>query len=405
MDILLGLSIGIIIGLGIGIGAAYLWYQQQQSGLKDTQDQFKSELSTQMREMIGSLSSDALKQNTDQFMQLAGEKLKHQGTVHEKELDGKKGLIDQTLVSMKKELDTVKTTMQSLEKDREQKFGQLSSQLKSSHEQTNLLLNTTTQLKEALASSKIRGQWGERMAEDVLRLSGFIEGVNYSKQRSLDYSRNIPDFTFHLPKDMTLNMDVKFPLRQYMNYLESENEHEREQFKKEFMKDVKMRIKEVASKDYINPQENTLDYVLVFIPNEQVYGFINEENREILDIALAQKVIFCSPMTLYALLAVIRQAIDNFTFEKKAHEMLKHLGEFNKQWQRFKESMEKMGKRIEDSQKEYTNLMTTRKNQLDKPLLKIEALKEETTDNSSLNDPSPDDKSIPSEEVFRLDGA
>ena len=84
MDILLGLSIGIIIGLGIGNGAAYLWYQQQQSGLKDTQDQFKSELSAQMREMIGSLSSDALKQNTDQFMQLAGEKLKHQGTVHEK---------------------------------------------------------------------------------------------------------------------------------------------------------------------------------------------------------------------------------------------------------------------------------------------------------------------------------
>ncbi|RAP34438.1 DNA recombination protein RmuC, partial [Candidatus Marinamargulisbacteria bacterium SCGC AG-439-L15] len=116
--------------------------------------------------------------------------------------------------------------------------------------------------------------------------------------------------------------------------------------------------------------------VLVFIPNEQIYGFINEENRSLLDDALAQKVIFCSPMTLYALLAVIRQALDNFTFEKKAHEMLKHLGEFNKQWQKFKDSMEKMGKRIEDAQREYTTLMTTRKNQLDKPLLKIDEMKE-----------------------------
>ena len=376
MDNIIGFILGLLFGAGIGAAAVYFWYKQQAAGFQKTQEHFKSELSAQMKEMMGTLSHDALKKNTDQFMQLAGEKLKHQSHLQEKDLEGKKGLIDQTLVTMKKELDKVQTTMQTLEKDREQKFGQLSSQLKSSHQQTNLLLNTTTQLKEALASSKIRGQWGERMAEDVLRLSGFIEGINYSKQKSLDYSRNIPDFTFHLPKNMTLNMDVKFPLRQYMNYLESENDLEKEQFKKEFMRDVKTRIKEVSSKDYINPQENTLDYVLVFIPNEKVYGFINEENRDLLDIALEQKVIFCSPMTLYALLAVIRQAIDNFTFEKKAHEMLKHLGEFNKQWQRFKESMEKMGKRIDDSQKEYANLMTTRKNQLDKPLLKIEELKD-----------------------------
>ena len=221
-------------------------------------------------------------------------------------------------------MEHVQKTVHTIEKDREQKFGQLGQYLKMTNMNTQELTRTTTQLKEALASSKTRGQWGERMAEDVLRLSGFIEGVNYSKQKSLEYSRNIPDFTFHLPKNMTLNMDVKFPLRQYMNYLESENETERDSFKKEFMRDVKNRIKEVSSKDYINPQENTLDYVLVFIPNEKIYGFINEENRDILDIALEQKVIFCSPMTLYALLAVIRQAIDNFTFEKKAHDMIHH---------------------------------------------------------------------------------
>ncbi|RAP31926.1 DNA recombination protein RmuC, partial [Candidatus Marinamargulisbacteria bacterium SCGC AG-439-L15] len=192
MDLILGIIIGATIGIGIGAFLAHLWQKKQEDNLNDTQATFKNELNAHMKDMMSELSSNALKKNTDHFMQIASEKLKNQGSLQEKELDGKKGLIDQTLVTMKKELDKVQTTMQTLEKDREQKFGQLSSQLKSSHDQTNLLLNTTTQLKEALASSKIRGQWGERMAEDVLRLSGFIEGVNYSKQKSLDYSRNIP---------------------------------------------------------------------------------------------------------------------------------------------------------------------------------------------------------------------
>jgi len=375
--LLLGLILGMFLG---GIGTFIIMQKSKESQEKNALD---------LNQKFQEISSDLLQKNAESFLNLATSKLDSQSTaqtqLHTKELDSKKGLIDQTLTQIKQEMEKVQKTVTTIEKDREQKFGELGQYLKMTNMNTQELSRTTTQLKEALASSKVRGQWGERMAEDVLRLAGFIEGVNYSKQKSLDYSRNIPDFTFHLPKNMTLNMDVKFPLRQYMNYLESTNTTEKDQFKKEFLKDVKLRVKEVSSKDYINPQENTLDYVLVFIPNESIYGFINEENREILDTALQQKVIFCSPMTLYALLAVIRQALDNFTFEKKANEMLKHLGEFNKQWQKFKESLEKMGRRLDDTQKEFVNLITTRKNQLDKPLLKIEEIKEQTQNQGKLN--------------------
>ena len=59
------------------------------------------------------------------------------------------------------------------------------------------LQDTANHLRQALVSTKARGQWGERMAEDVLRLAGFIEGVNYLKQKVLEAARLAPGL--HLP--------------------------------------------------------------------------------------------------------------------------------------------------------------------------------------------------------------
>ena len=128
---------------------------------------------------------------------------------------------------------------------------------------------------------------------------------------------------------------------------------------------------------YINPAENTVDYMIVFIPNEQVYAFINENDISLLDEALKNKVILCSPITLYAILAVIRQGVENFNLEKTASEILSLLGTFNKQWESFFRSMEKMGKKIEEAQFEFNHLTTTRRNQLERPLKKIEELRKQ----------------------------
>ena len=115
--------------------------------------------------------------------------------------------------------------------------------------------------------------------------------------------------------------------------------------------------------------------MIVFIPNEQVYSFINENDSSIMDEALKSKVILSSPVTLYAILAIIRQAIDNFNLEKTASEILILLAEFNKQWANFKDGMDKMGNRLDDAQKEFQRLVTTRTNQLERPLIKIESLR------------------------------
>jgi DNA recombination protein RmuC len=343
-------------------------------------------LLNQVKDSFGALSMDALSKNTGEFLKLAKESLEKQTKEGEKDLEGKKNLIDQTLKTMKEDLGKVENLVTNLEKDREKKFGELTNQLKFTAEQTGKLQETAHQLHSALASTKVRGQWGERMAEDVLNMAGFIEGINYLKQKSLETSQSRPDYTFLLPQNLKLNMDVKFPLDNYLHYLETESESDKVKFKSQFLKDVRNRIKEVTTRDYINPAENTVDYMIVFIPNEQVYAFINENDATILDDALKTKVILCSPITLYAILAVIRQGVENFNLEKTASQILSLLGTFNKQWEAFQDSMDKMGKKIDDAHNEFNKLTTTRKKQLERPLQEIEELRKQKEISISENE-------------------
>jgi DNA recombination protein RmuC len=328
-----------------------------------------------VKDSMGSLSLSALKSNSEEFMKLAGSMLGQQTQSGEKDLEGKKRLIDQTLESMRGDLQKMQDVVAGFERERVQKYGELSAHLKTAAEQTAKLQDTANHLREALVSTKARGMWGERMAEDVLQLAGFIEGVNYLRQKSLEGAGSRPDYTFQLPHGRKVNMDVKFPLNSYLRFLETENDMEREVQKGQFLRDVRNRIKEVTTRDYINPEDETLDYVLVFIPNEQVYAFINQNDPAVIDEALRSKVILCSPFTLFAILAVIRQAMDNFSTAKAANDMLRLIGGFNKEWEKFRESMDKMGRKLDDARDEFQKLATTRRNKLERPLQKIEDLR------------------------------
>ena len=377
---------GMAIGFVLGLLAALLLRLIQGKTAKELAEELFRESETQRKANIdsvienikasfGGLSLDALSKSTEEFLKLAKARLESEREISLKELDAKKGLIDQQLHQMTSKLEDVSKLMKELEKDRVEKFGQLASQLNTASQQTTALMQTTTLLREALASTKARGQWGERMAEDVLRLAGFIENVNYLQQKAIDGSGLRPDFTFLLPKNLRLNMDVKFPLDNYMRFLETDSEAEKVKFRNDFLRDVKARIKEVTTREYINPEQNTVDYVLLFIPNEQIYSFIHEQDSSILDEGIRNRVIFCSPLTLFAVLAVIRQAVDNFALEKTSNEILSLLGVFKKQWDEFVKKLELLGKRIEDTQKEYELLATTRRRQLERPLNKIEDLR------------------------------
>jgi DNA recombination protein RmuC len=351
-------------------------------------DEFEKQRGFMEKELsnkFSSLSLEALARNSEEFLKLAERTLDSKTIEGKKDLDGKKELIDQSIQAIDKTLSEMKKKIDEVGKG----SVEVSTLIKKHEEVTSKLKDTTDHLKEALASSKKRGEWGERMAEDIIRLVGMVENINYIKQKTLEGSSGRPDYTFYLPNRLKINMDVKFPLDNYLAYLNAVSEHDKKRFKDELLKNAKGMIKQVTTRDYINPSDNTVDYVLVFIPNEQVYSFINESEPTIIDEALKLKVILCSPFTLYAVLAVIRQAVENFSLERTASEILRLLSDFSKQWNAYKDKFRLMGERLDAAKKEYDVLVTTRTNMLERPLKKIEDLRKQ--------------KSIGSDEEIELD--
>src|SRR5947209_2476145 len=274
------------------------------------------------------------------------------------------------LAEVRSALEKMAALVHDLERDREAKFGELTAQLRAAGQQTAALADTAVRLREALAGTKSRGQWGERMAEDVLRTAGLVEHVNYRRQTATG-DGGIPDFTFLLPGDQVCHMDVKFPLDNYVRATEADGDLERQRHLKQFRRDVRQRVTELAQRQY-EAGDGSLDVVLLFIPNEHVYAAIFELDPELLEGALARKVVLCSPCTLFAVLAVIRQAAETFRLQQRSREIVALLGGFAKQWAAFTEHMDRVGRKLDGLQKDYDAMTGVRRRQLERQLDRVE---------------------------------
>ena len=318
------------------------------------------EIRAAMENSFKAMAADIALDNSKAFLQQAGEQFKSLKESSEKDLDEKKKLIDKSLSGMNEKLEFIHK--QSTE---------LKSSIDTSQKTTEALSEHTARLREILSSSQKRGQWGERMVEDILRFVGLMEKVNYTKQVQVESGQR-PDYTFLLPQEKKLNMDVKFPLDHYERYLSVQDEEARTQAKKNFLQQLRNHVKTVSGREYINPAEGTLEYVMLFIPNESIYGFINREDSELIDFALENRVLLCSPLTLYAVLSLIHQASRNFIMNERASEVMNLVSQFRNQWKKYIEQMDKLGRRIDGLSVDFHELVTTRTRSLERPLDRIE---------------------------------
>ena len=151
--------------------------------------------------------------------------------------------------------------------------------------------------------------------------------------------------------------------------------------KKHFLSDVRKHITAVSKRKYIDPASGTVDYVLLFIPNESIYNFINQEDHDLIDFAMRKSIVLCSPLTLYAVLSLIRQSVASFAVERKAGDLQKHVQEFSKQWTEFGSKLETMGRSLTAATNHFEVLSSTRAKALETPMQKILNLKLEQQEN------------------------
>lgn len=235
-------------------------------------------------------------------------------------------------------------------------------QLMNTNKITEGLQASTEGLKNLLANNRLRGEWGEQVAEDLLMAAGFVEKVSYLKQSTTNEGR--PDFTILLPDGYKLNVDAKFPFDDLLTYQEAKTETEKKRALVSFNTSIKNKIKGITSKDYIDPENQTLDFVLMFIPNEMIFSFVYEMLPDINEYASKQKVVLAGPFGFTAVLRLVLQAHKNFHHEKSLVQILGLISKFQEEYSRFGESMDRLGKQIDTAQRTFMEVEGTRSRQL-----------------------------------------
>jgi DNA recombination protein RmuC len=342
--------------LGFGAGAIAVWQ------VKQRELEAHRKAGDKLEAAFGDLSRKALLENQHQFLDLAKLEFEKLQAGSGKHMEQKKELIDASLRNIDRSLRALGDDTVGLRE-----------QMQLSRRRIDTLNDTTDRLRLILSNSQARGQWGERMVEDILELLGMLEGKNYTKQTKEGSDR--PDFTFMLPKEKRVNMDVKFPITHYENFLTAEDELIQSAEKKQFLSDVRNHVSAVAKRSYIDPAGGTVDYVLLFIPNESIYSFINQEDHELIDFAMEKRVVLCSPLTLYAILSLIRQSVASFAVEQKAGDLQKLVQEFSRQWEKYSEQIDAVERALNTTSKHFDSLKSTRSNALERPMRKILDLK------------------------------
>ncbi len=369
-----------LLGLLVGLVTATLYqvyFKRSQSKalqsfydakIRDQKEAFEH-FAQDVKSSFKSLSFDALNQSADTILKATQGQLTLGQESISRELNNNKSHIDLQVGRMGQELEKVSQMMMDLEKDRKVHLSELGSLITQTNAKTSDLIKNTTVIKELLSNSQTRGQWGERIAEDILRLAGFIEDVNYKKQVTLTTGER-PDFTFILPQNLYLHMDAKFPFASYQKYMDPQQETNQDKNFKLFLQDVKNCVKSLKNRSYGDP-EKTIGCVLLFIPNEQVFAFLQMKAPEVFEQALKDNIVTCSPLTLFAILAIIRKSLEHFTVEKTSKDILGHLHTFYKQWNMYTKCYDGVGKKINDLQDEFGKLTTTRTKQLDNIVQKL----------------------------------
>jgi len=366
--------------LGLVIGAAAIFLSRKQTDLRRTATSSDGrDIEATVAQAVGSALADALETldqrsqrdrqdsinlASDRVAQASGEQLGRRAEQIDASLRGVQESIGLRIQQMDDEI-------KRLREQNAEKFGSVDKAVSD-------LLKSTGDLNNVLSSSQARGQWGERMAEDLLKAAGLIEGINYEKQDTISGGGR-PDYTFLMPPDRVLYMDVKFPMDSYTKFVSATDSGVMVSLKADFMKAVRDRVKELERRDYVvSTTQQSLDYVLLFVPNESITGFIHEADPSLIDWALERKVVLCSPLTLYAFLVVVRQATESFHTEETAAQIMQMMGKFRKQWESYVKSLDKVKRNFDNMQEELDDLTVGKRFKgLNRETKKIEALRKQ----------------------------
>jgi len=325
-------------------------------------------ISEENLKMLEERNKEILKNERERFAELSEEKMKR----NEQYFDSKKDAIKELIEKIDRGLSDSQRKIENTEKARISEFSNLKTIIAEHKEVTGKLKDSTDNLKNILSNNQLRGKYGEEVAENLLKIAGFVKGINYDSNLSQETNANRPDFTIYLPDKTKVNIDVKFPYSNLQKYQEVESEKEKKEYFAKFKTDVKQKIKQITSRDYINLEEKTLDFVILFVPNEMIFSVINDKLYDVVEEANEKKVAIVGPVSFITFLRIIHQSYDNFKIQEDLHRVVNLIGKFKEEFNKYNNEFDHLGNKIKLLSLQYDKVSGVRTRQLSKIIEQID---------------------------------
>lgn len=219
-------------------------------------------------------------------------------------------------------------------------------------------INLTKALK---GDSKMQGNWGELVLERVLEKSGLEKDREYFVQQSFttdEGKKVLPDVVIHLPDNKKMIVDSKVSLVAYERFTNEEDETLKIQYLKEHVNSLKRHIEQLSEKKYEDIyQIESPDFVLLFIPIEPAFAVALNSDNHLYNKAFEKNIVIVTPSTLLATLRTIDSMWNNEKQQRNAIEIARQAGALYDKFQGLLTDLVSIGKRIDDSKKEYSGAM------------------------------------------------
>ena len=273
--------------------------------------------------------------------------------------------IEQIVTPLRETIEKMKQTMS----DSTLKQTELSSEMKANLE--NMMKHSAAAKESAdeLARvfkhrSKVQGDWGERVLDELLSSQGLTQGVHYETQATIrDAAGNVvrtdtggnlrPDVIMHIDSNREIIVDSKVSLTAFMDYVNAETEEERQKYLKAHIESIQKHVKELSKKDYssyIKAPKVKMDYVIMFVPHTGALWTALNAQPDLWRKAMEMNVFIADEQTLFAALRMINltwthiaQTENHEKVYELANELLDRVGKFLKNY-------ESIGKGIRDAQ-------------------------------------------------------
>jgi DNA recombination protein RmuC len=273
--------------------------EERAAGFAETRAQLTGEFAR--------LSTLALQQNNEQFLQLADTKLNETRQAADGELAKRQEAIEQLLKPIGEQLGKYEAGMQRLEVERQRAYSTLTEQMKylsSSHDQ---LQKETRNLVTALRSPQTRGRWGELQLRRVVEMAGMLEHCDFDEQvtSDADGGRLRPDMVVRLPGGKNVAVDAKVPMQAFLDANEADDEGVRRTHLASHGRQMKAHVDALSKKEYWKRVDPSPEFVVAFIPGDPLLTAALEHEPGLMEHAVANHVLLATPTSLIALLRAV----------------------------------------------------------------------------------------------------